>query len=84
MKSTRVHISATEGHTLCGLRVDTLRGSQQPYDDWLITYRLHPDQACSACRRAASRSADRFKAFRAADQARTQNQGTTDLETQNE
>lgn len=68
MANSRVHISATEAHTLCGLPASGPRVKHSPWADWIDTYRGLPKATCTACRRAALQYADMSIAIRFADQ----------------
>lgn len=67
MGHTRVHVSATEARTLCGLRADLPVNRHLPWNLWMDGYRRDPATHCTQCRRIALRSADRTKAIREAD-----------------
>lgn len=68
MRNTLAHIAATEGRTLCGLRVTQHIRTPEPWASWLSLYQADPSKGCPKCRRVALRSADRTIAIRFADQ----------------
>lgn len=68
MSNRTAHIAATEGHTLCGLRVTRTILTPEPWTTWITTYQGNPSACCPRCRRICLRSADRTMAIRSADQ----------------
>lgn len=69
MGTTRVHVSATEARTLCGLRPSRTHAPELPWTDWIDLYRTDRAACCTKCRRALMQYSDRTRAIIAADAA---------------
>ncbi len=67
MGNHRVHISATEGRTLCGLLAERPSNPHQPWEDWITLYRADRSTTCNTCRHVALRYANYSRPIRSAD-----------------